>query len=226
VLYRFAGAVCHPLGWVTECGFYYCISDICGDACGHGCIDCVNWSQNANFTDKDLPGGKDSRSHLVFPGDCVVNEKKNTEAGLTAYCGLYCGDCLRYRSKAAGLARDLLGELQAAQFDKYAEVKSASVKELKHYEECHQVLDAIVRLGCDTPCKLGGDGCSGPCEIKNCVQMKKLEGCWECDEFERCDKFESFGRFHGDTAKENLRKIKEYGLSRWAEHRGKFYSWM
>jgi hypothetical protein len=155
-----------------------------------------------------------------------VNEKKNTEAELTAYCGLYCGDCLRYKSKAVELARDLICELQAVQFDKYAEVKSAAVKEMEHYKECRQVLDAIVRLGCDTPCRAGGDGCLGPCEIKSCVQTKKLEGCWGCDEFERCSKFEFFGLLHSDTAKENLRKIKECGLNRWAEHRGKFYSWL
>lgn len=150
----------------------------------------------------------------------------NTENELTAYCGLYCGDCLRYRSKALGLAQDLLCELQAVQFDKYAEAKSASMKEFGHYEECCRVLDAMVSLRCDTPCRFGGDGCSGPCEIKRCVQAKKLDGCWECDEFERCSKFEFFGLFHGDTAKENLRKIKEYGLNSWARHRGKFYSWL
>jgi hypothetical protein len=150
----------------------------------------------------------------------------NQEAELTAYCGLYCGDCLRYKSKAVDLARDLQTELRKVKFDKYAEVKSAFVKELGHYEKCCQVLDAIVKLECDTPCRAGGDGCLQPCEIKTCVQSKKLEGCWECGEFEGCNKFESFKRFHGDTAKENLRKIKEYGLSVWAGHREKFYRWL
>jgi len=173
-----------------------------------------------------MPGGEDSRSHIVFTGDCVMNGKDSQEAELTAYCGLYCGDCLRFRSKAIGLARDLMSELQAVGFDKYAEVKSAAVKELEHYNECLQVLDAIVKLGCDTPCKAGGDGCSRRCEIKNCVQLKKLEGCWECDELEGCDKFEFFRPIHGDTTKGNLRKIKEYGLNGWVEHRGKFYSWL
>jgi hypothetical protein len=155
-----------------------------------------------------------------------VNEKKNTEAELTAYCGLYCGDCLRYRSKAAILTRDLLGELQAVQFDKYAEVKSAAVKELEHYNECLQVLDAIVKLGCDTPCRAGGDGCSKPCEIKRCVETKNLEGCWECDEFEGCWKFEFLKLLHGNVPKENLREIRKYGLDKWAKHRRKFYSWL
>jgi hypothetical protein len=87
-------------------------------------------------------------------------------------------------------------------------VKSAAVKELEGYDECLQVLGAIVKLGCDTPCRAGGDGCSRPCEIK------------------RCDKFEFFKPIHGDTTKGNLRKIKEYGLNRWVEHREKFYSWL
>ncbi|MBM4447495.1 MAG: DUF3795 domain-containing protein [Chloroflexi bacterium] len=150
----------------------------------------------------------------------------NSEIELTAYCGLYCGDCLRYRSKVTDLAQDLLSELQAVRFDRYAEVKSASVKELKHYEECRQVLDAIVRLGCDTPCRAGGDGCLGPCEIKSCVQMKRLEGCWECDGLEGCGKFEFLKLLHGNVPKENLRKIRKYGLDKRAKHRGKFYAWL
>ena len=147
------------------------------------------------------------------------------EADLTAYCGLYCGDCLRYKSKAVELARDLLAELRNLKFDKYARVKSATVKELEHFDDCVGVLNAIVKLGCETLCKAGGDGCSGPCEIKQCVQNKKLEGCWECSSFETCDKFEFFKPIHGDTTRSNLRKIRRYGLDNWAKHRDKFYAW-
>lgn len=155
-----------------------------------------------------------------------MSEKNSLEVQLTAYCGLYCGDCLRFRSKVTYLARDLLSELQAVGFDQYAEVKSAAVKELKYYKECRQVLAAIVGLGCDTPCRAGGDGCSGPCEIKNCVQIKKLQGCWECDELKDCGKFEFLKPVCGDAPQENLRKIKEHGLSKWAKHRGKYYAWL
>jgi len=154
-----------------------------------------------------------------------MSDKSSSEAELTAYCGLYCGDCIRFRSQATQLARDLMSELQALQFDKYAVVKSATVKELEHYNECIQVLDAIVKLGCDTPCKAGGEGCSRPCEIKPCVESKKIAGCWECDVFEICDKFEFLKPVHGDTTKGNLRKIKKYGLEGWAKHRQKFYPW-
>ncbi len=148
------------------------------------------------------------------------------EIELTAYCGLYCGDCIRYRSKFSDLARDLESELQKVKFDKYAGVKSTSVKEFRHYKEFYKLLDALAKLRCDTSCRTGGDGCSQPCKIKKCVQSKNLEGCWECDEFEKCEKFEFLKPYHGDTAQKNLRKIKEYGLDRWAKHRKKSYLWL
>ena len=33
-----------------------------------------------------------------------------TDIELTAYCGLYCGDCIRYRSKASDPAKPILEE--------------------------------------------------------------------------------------------------------------------
>jgi len=153
-------------------------------------------------------------------------EMTHQEIELTAYCGLYCGDCIRYKSRFEDLARDLGNELQKVRFDRYAEAKSASVKELGHYREFREVLDAMVKLKCDIPCRAGGDGCIQPCEIKACVQLKGLEGCWQCDEFEGCGKFEFLEPICGDTPQQNLRKIKEYGLDGWAQYRGKYYAWL
>ena len=150
----------------------------------------------------------------------------NSEVELTAYCGLYCGDCIRYKSKFPDLAQDLEYELRNTRFDKYVEVKSAFVEEFASYRECLGALGAIAKLKCSTPCRVGGDGCLKPCGIKKCVQAKKLEGCWQCDEFEGCRKFEFLEPFSGDVPKENLRKIKEHGLDEWVEHRGKFYVWL
>ena len=68
------------------------------------------------------------------------------EIELIGYCGLYCGDCIRYHSKASDLARELLSELQKTEFGKYAAIKSSSatnqldsVKTLEHYGECCEV---------------------------------------------------------------------------------------
>jgi len=147
------------------------------------------------------------------------------EKELTAYCGLYCGDCIRYKSKAADLARNLAHELQETEFDKYADVESSSVEELRHYKEYCEVLNTIVRLQCNAPCRVGG-GCSTfSCKIIECCQHRGLEGCWECDEVEKCDKFEFLKPFCGDMPLQNVRTIKELGLDRWVEHRTKFYIW-
>ena len=153
------------------------------------------------------------------------------EVELTAYCGLYCGDCIRYKSKAADLAREILGELQRTKFDKYAEMKSSSAKQFdtveqfKYYRECCEVLEAIVGLQCNNPCRVGRGCPTFSCAILECCRKRRLEGCWQCDEFESCEKFEALKSFHGDGPQRNLKKIKELGLAKWAELRCKPYVW-
>ena len=150
---------------------------------------------------------------------------------LIGYCGLYCADCIRYRSKAADLASALLNEMKGKELDKYAELKSGAtkqfnaVKQFEHFRECCEVLEAIVNLQCNTPCRLG-DGCSTfSCDILKCCRAKEFEGCWQCREFEMCGKFEPLESIHGDSPKENLRKIKKLGLDKWASSRCKPYKW-
>ena len=48
------------------------------------------------------------------------------EKDLTAYCGLYCGDCYQYKGKIADLARDLRKELRQGKFDERAEQMSVN----------------------------------------------------------------------------------------------------
>ena len=62
--------------------------------------------------------------------------------------------------------------------------------------------------------------------LRSVFSQKNFEGCWECDEFEGCGNFEFLKRFHGNTPQENLRKIKKYGLDKWAKYRKEFYLWL
>ena len=152
----------------------------------------------------------------------------NTERELTGYCGLYCGDCIRYRSRSADLARDLLNELQDTKFNKYAKAKSSSMdnaERFKYYHECCEVLAAIVELQCNKPCRVRGGSSTFSCKIVECCKKKGLEGCWQCAEFENCGEFESLYSFHGDTPKRNIKIIKEKGIDGWSRFRGKFYVW-
>jgi hypothetical protein len=144
---------------------------------------------------------------------------------LTGYCGLYCGDCIRYRSRAADLARELLRELQETEFGKYAAIKSRSITELAHYDETLKALEAIVGLQCNKPCRVG-EGCpTFSCKILECCQERGFEGCWECHDSEGCKKFDFLKLFHDGGPIRNLEKIREYGLDKWVEHREKFFVW-
>jgi hypothetical protein len=153
------------------------------------------------------------------------------EIELIGYCGLYCGDCIRYRSKASDLARELLCELHATEFDKYAAIKSNSldqldaVKKFEHYGECCKVLEAIAALQCNSPCRIGGGCGPPPCDVLACCREKGFDGCWQCHEFEKCGKFESFRAIYGDSPRQNLRTVKKFGLDKWVGHRHKCYIW-
>lgn len=148
------------------------------------------------------------------------------EEDLTAYCGLYCGDCIRYQCRASDIAKDLLEELEKRQFSQYAAVKRIQMPEFGHYESMTLTLKAVSEVKCETPCRLGGDGCGGSCEIVSCVKDKQFRGCWECAEFETCKKLDFLKPFHDDAPLRNLLKIKEMGLGSWAKHREKCYPWL
>jgi len=130
---------------------------------------------------------------------------------LIAYCGLYCGDCFGYRQKIADLARDLRKELRQSRFAKTAESLSevSFFKAYKNYPQCYEVLGAMVRLRCKS-CRAGG----GPpfCKMRSCCQKKGIDGCWQCDEFETCQKLDFLKANHDDAHIKNLRILKKKGV--------------
>jgi len=144
-----------------------------------------------------------------------MTESKN----LIAYCGLYCGDCFGYEGKVADLARDLRKELRHAKFDRV--VEGIPFKEFRHYKECYEVLGALVRLRCKNACKGGG---GNPfCKIRKCCQTKGFEGCWQCEEFETCEKLDFLKPSHGNAHLKNLRKIKKQGVSKFLKGKRYWY---
>lgn len=134
-----------------------------------------------------------------------------TSKNLVAYCGLYCGDCLGYTGEVADLSRDLRKVLRKYKFDKVAE--TIPFKEFKHYNECYEVLGAMVKIRCKRACRGGG----GPpfCKIRKCCQKNCYEGCWECDKLEDCDKLKFLEPIHKDAHIKNLKNIKRIGIEKW-----------
>lgn len=134
------------------------------------------------------------------------------EKDLVAYCGLYCGECFGHEGKIADLARDLRKELRQAKFEKFAKFISQYNfgKVYENYPECYGVLGAMVKFRCKRTCKDGG----GPpfCKMRKCCQKNGYDGCWECDEFETCNKLDFLKPVHDDGHLKNLRKIKKKGM--------------
>jgi hypothetical protein len=147
--------------------------------------------------------------------------KKDRE--YTAYCGLYCGDCIPFNQALFDSAEKLRGELQKRQFGKYAKLKSKGNKLFNDYDIFMKVLSELIKLKCLKTCVNGGG--NPDCHIRNCVHTRRIQGCWECTGFENCELLESLSDYHGDTPKNNLRLIKKYGIENWTDKRGKHYVW-
>jgi hypothetical protein len=131
---------------------------------------------------------------------------------LIAYCGLYCGDCSGYQGKIADLARDLRKELRRSKFDRTAQAMSEApfFAAYKNYPQCYEVLGTMVKFRCKRSCRGGG----GPpfCKMRNCCQKKGIDGCWQCDEFETCQKLDFLKAVHGDAHIKNLKILNKAGV--------------
>lgn len=134
-----------------------------------------------------------------------MNENENA----IAYCGLYCANCFNHKGEIADMARDLRKKLRQEKFDQKAPGLSKYFKGLTDYAVCYEVLGAMVRLRCSRNCREGG-GNPG-CKIRLCCKKKNVTGCWECTEFESCNKLDFLKPIHQDEHLINLRKIKKHG---------------
>jgi len=144
---------------------------------------------------------------------------------LTAYCGLFCRDCLRYKGKIPDAARVLLSEMERRKFDNYAEAKMKFDKRFENYTVFIDVLRGIAELDCDKSCRKGG-GCSGfECPIVQCCLEQKYEGCWQCDQLTSCNKFDFLQPFHGETPKNNCAYLHDNGFDNFIAHKQAFYIW-
>ena len=143
------------------------------------------------------------------------------ERQMVGYCGLYCGECFSYLGKVADLARDLRKELRQCKFDRTATalVNIPYFANLKDYQQCYQVLGTMVKFRCKNGCRGGGG--SPACKMRTCCQKKGIEGCWECQEYETCEKLDFLKANHDDAHVKNLRIIDKKGMEQFLQ--GKKY---
>jgi len=149
-------------------------------------------------------------SNSAFFAISIVGEKKNKmkmknkEEKLIAYCGLYCGECFVHKGIIADLARDLRKELRQTRFDIMATALSEVpfFKVFKDYQTCYEVLGGMVKFRCKRTCRENGG--NPDCKIRKCCRKKNLSGCWECDDYRKCNTLDSLDETHGDAHKKNL----------------------
>jgi hypothetical protein len=146
-----------------------------------------------------MPSSKTKKTH----------QETRVEKNLVAYCGLYCGDCPGYTGEVADRSRDLREILQQTGFDTFA--RQIPDPKFKHYAECYECLGAMMDTQCPQVCRERGDDVK--CDIRECSIERGYDGCWECGEFEECQKLTRLTAVHKDAHINNLRIIAKEGIS-------------
>jgi len=133
-----------------------------------------------------------------------------TSKALMGYCGLYCGDCPAYKGEIADLARDLRKKLRESRVDRASPFLAKVHEGYKNYKQCYEVLGLLMNMHCKKVCRKRVRPPS--CEMRKCCLEKNIQGCWECEEFETCEKSDWIKPIHGDAHIKNLRRIKRQGM--------------
>lgn len=112
-----------------------------------------------------------------------------------AYCGLYCPKC--YKNSVADAAEGLKRVIIHA--------KDVCRKKYLMSGNMGKELNNLITLKCVNFCRTGGG--KSDCKIKICCLNKKIDGYWQCDDFEKCDLLNC--RF-----RDNIGKIKQLGIEK------------
>lgn len=147
----------------------------------------------------------------------MVNNNK-----YTAYCGLYCLDCIPSDERFFDLIKEFDNHLKDLKFAEYAELKSRSNPLFKNFPKFQEVLTEMKKLECKALCTQGG--CKEDCEIRKCVKEKKYDGCWDCLENKNCELLQPLKEIH--SIEHNLEMIKNYRSDDWIKYRRKHYKWL
>jgi hypothetical protein len=142
---------------------------------------------------------------------------------LLAYCGFYCGDCLGHTGVIADATNDFKKVLDKYQFGRTA--KSIFPDQLKDYDRFYEIVGFMTGLKCPTSCREWEDS-NVACEVRNCCIDNGFYACYECDDFETCEKLKSLmDGLHYDASLKNLKAIREMGLKEWLAKGERHHYW-
>ncbi len=115
---------------------------------------------------------------------------------MIGYCGLNCAECFSYKKTVSEAAKSLRREMRSAGLKEVWK----EIPFLDEYESFKKSLDGLAKLRCTKGCR---DGSGNPwCKFRKCAQKNNIDGCWQCPDFETCDKLAAR---HID----NIKKIKK-----------------
>jgi hypothetical protein len=156
---------------------------------------------------------------------------------LLCACGQACSDCIWYQKDLYETAikfRDLIKKYEMDIFFKHLNEdpdwsilkdKFSKFKDIGWFME---FLDNIINTQCSKTCQMTG-GCSffgtfqGECGIVECAKSKGYSGCWQCGDFEKCDKLTFVNTVYGGSTHENLRAARDKGVKAVKAHGNKYY---
>jgi hypothetical protein len=140
----------------------------------------------------------------------------------TAFCGLYCRDCIPSHRRFFAAVRELRKMLDDLQFRHYAELKSGRHPAFRKYGAFQDALAAIAELECPAPCTQGGG--KADCPVRQCVLSKGYRGCWECEGRTECEPIRAMLAVHPNLLR-HLDLIRSKGLTEWLKERKSHYRW-
>ncbi|MBN2543635.1 DUF3795 domain-containing protein [bacterium] len=117
---------------------------------------------------------------------------------LDAYCGLYCGACGVFKANKMNIVEETA---------KKWKLKPENIR-------CHGCKSDMIAVFCTD------------CHLKLCAEKKKVEFCYECDEYpcENLLNFRNDEHPHHSVILNNLEYIKENGLQEWLRQQAKRWS--
>lgn len=152
----------------------------------------------------------------------MLQSSLSENAKSTAYCGLYCADCNRSKGRFFALLSELDRSLAELNFEKYAAYKArTNAPAFADYPVFVGVLSAIKELAC-VGCRDKPE--DADCKIRRCVLAKGIAGCWDCSIASDCAVLAPIAKAHASLA-HNHACIRDCGLERWSDKRGRHYSW-
>lgn len=102
----------------------------------------------------------------------------------TAYCDLYCRDCISSKIDLFEKIRALEKRLFELGLSEYAKHKVKKYSVYRDFPVFIELLKAMQKLECRIPCREGPSsaaGCRQNREIRRCAGEKGFEGCWQSE---------------------------------------------